>query len=201
VTENFEHKGVVFRLTDSAGVRTSNEMIEAEGIQRTLALLEKSFFNILVVNPFETHPQSFHAISDKVFDLLIVTHTDVPGYEEAYAELKEIPKSKEIFHAPIGPLRNDFAIARIKQKIFSLVFDKYQSIIQKQPLLIERQKDLIRNIHQSLMNFEKLSKTTTDAAILSFELKLIGNSVEELVGIITPDEILSSIFSNFCIGK
>jgi tRNA modification GTPase len=46
-----------------------------------------------------------------------------------------------------------------------------------------------------------LSKNEPDIAILSSELNTLVHCISELVGIVSPDQVLSSIFSNFCIGK
>jgi tRNA modification GTPase len=40
-----------------------------------------------------------------------------------------------------------------------------------------------------------------DIAILSNNINGLGLKLSELIGQITPDDVLNSIFSNFCIGK
>ena len=44
-------------------------------------------------------------------------------------------------------------------------------------------------------------KFRLDLGIITNELENIESSLEELIGIINKDEVLDSIFSNFCIGK
>ena len=67
---------VNYRLVDTAGIRETSDQIEEEGIRRSLDLITKSFFKILMVNPFETQIQNFSKIKDIEFDLLVFSHKD-----------------------------------------------------------------------------------------------------------------------------
>ena len=51
------------------------------------------------------------------------------------------------------------------------------------------------------MEFGDLTENVFDMAVISSELNGLGNSISELVGIVSPDDVLNDIFSNFCIGK
>ena len=64
-----------------------------------------------------------------------------------------------------------------------------------------RQRALIREGVQKLESFQKLIEKESDIGILSSELNLMGRLVEELFGTVSPDEVLESVFSRFCIGK
>jgi tRNA modification GTPase len=38
-------------------------------------------------------------------------------------------------------------------------------------------------------------------AILSSEVNIFSHYLSELIGVVSPDDVLNSIFANFCIGK
>ena len=84
----------------------------------------------------------------------------------------------------------------------TLINEKYQELYSDEPILLSRHKSLILGVGKSV---ENLSQTMEfqglDLGIITNELENIETSLEELIGIINTDEVLDSIFSNFCIGK
>jgi tRNA modification GTPase len=66
---------------------------------------------------------------------------------------------------------------------------------------LDRHKLLINDVSRALKNYENLSTYEHDVAILSHELNTLATCLSELIGIVSPDQILNSIFTNFCIGK
>lgn len=83
--------------------------------------------------------------------------------------------------------------------IASFVASKYQKLLSNDPLLIDRQCELLRTLAGECTGMEDL--LGGDIAILSAEVNSLGRKLTELIGIISPDDVLHNIFNNFCIGK
>lgn len=188
--------GVKYKLIDTAGIREIDDSIEAEGIKRTKKKLGHSFFSILLINPFEI-VSGFEDLLNYSFDLILFTHSDRFGFEEARRNLVE--KFPEL--GPMGAVNLKEPTLKFEQDLFNFINNKYLSEVSCKPILLERHKQLILKIDSLLLQYQVLTKTETDVAILSQELNTLGHCISELVGIISPDQILNSIFSNFCIGK
>ena len=111
------------------------------------------------------------------------------------------PHSKSA--GPMGPIES--LLGPIEplstHQLFSLVLAKYTKIIENAPILIDRHRKSIKNIYSMFSDFSMLATETDDIAILSHEINRLEASLADLIGIISPDEVLASIFSNFCIGK
>lgn len=196
LAETIVIEGVKYKLIDTAGIRESQDLIESEGIKRTKKKLAQSFFAILLVNPFEIIDGFAELLSNK-FDLILFTHHDLPGFEDARKKLVAL-------YPVLGPtgamdLRN-FSV-EWEKKIFDLVNKKYLSETASKPILLDRHKSLILQTSQVLSSYQTLTAHENDVAILSQELNALGHCISELIGIVSPDQILNSIFSNFCIGK
>ena len=189
-------EGVKYKLIDTAGIRESFDQIEAEGIKRTKKKLKETFFSILLINPFEI-VEGFDELIQNKFDLVYFTHCDLPGFTEAKEILiQKFPKLGSIGAINLLNLDKEFDLVLQGQ-----VNKKYLDTISCKPILLDRHKHLISQASQVLTQYQELSKTESDVAILSQELNALGHCISELIGIVSPDQILNSIFSNFCIGK
>lgn len=189
-------EGVKYRLVDTAGVREASDVIEAEGVKRAKKKLKDSFFKILLINPFEMHDGISELLEDD-FDLIYFTHADVNGFEKAKAEVVRIhPKLGSIGAINVAVLGPNW-----ENTFKALVNNKYLKSIENQPMLLDRHKHLIIQAQQILSTYNNLAQSETDVAILSSELNALGHCVSEVIGIVSPEQVLNSIFRNFCIGK
>jgi tRNA modification GTPase len=196
LSESIVIEGVKYKLIDTAGIREASDLIEAEGIKRTKKKMAHSFFSILLINPLEMRDE-FSSLAQLSFDAVYFTHKDVPGFSEAHKNLLKIYPQ----FGPMGAMNLTKEITLLERDLFAQVNNKYLSITKDQPILLDRHKLLISQVNTHLEAYVKLSTYETDVAILSHELNTLATCLSELLGIVSPDQILNSIFSNFCIGK
>lgn len=226
-----------FRIVDTAGVRSSENEIESEGIKRSLAWIDKAFYKILVINPFDFKEKNFDDFKNYSFDLIVFTHADKKDFIKSFQKISDLPETGRILIAgadapigpkgTIGPIGPDFKNGPIEPELLigpmgpvikngpiepdqiyygwdsieNLTIRKYTELTSKNPIIIERHRHLIAQIHDDITKFQVVMDETRDIAILSSEINIIETRIFELVGIVKPDDILTSIFSNFCIGK
>lgn len=189
-------EGVKYKLIDTAGIREATDVIEAEGIKRTKKKLGQSFYSILLINPLEI-VDGFSDLLNNTFDLILFTHKDLPGFAAARSKLVE----KFPILGPMGAIDLLNLETGWESNLNSLINKKYLLETIDKPILLDRHKHLILQSYQVLMRYQDVSKSESDVAILSQELNALGHCISELLGIVSPDQILNSIFSNFCIGK
>lgn len=196
LTEYLLIEGVKYKLVDTAGMREASDLIEAEGVKRAKKKLQNSFFKVLLINPFEMEP-GFSELLAENFDLKLFTHSDLSGFEDAKKKLVSAhPELGSIGAINLKVLDENWELD-FKQGINK----KYLQVIQSQPLLLDRHKHLILQASAVLTDYEVLAKSESDVAILSSELNTLGHCISEVIGIVSPEQVLNSIFTNFCIGK
>jgi tRNA modification GTPase len=196
LSESLVIDGVKYKLIDTAGIREATDLIEAEGIKRTKNKMQHSFFSILLINPFEMRDE-FSDLSKLHFDAIYFTHKDVPGFSVAHNKVTaEFPQ-----FGPMGAIDLLNSQTNFEHELFVSVNNKYLSLTKNKPILLDRHKLLILEVDTQLKKYVKLSTYEMDVAILSHELNILASCLSELLGIVSPDQILNSIFSNFCIGK
>ena len=237
VSEDLYISNSLYTLVDTAGVRETEDVIEKEGVARSLEILKDSFFKILLVDPKDFNSDYFKNFCDEDFDLIIFTHSDDANFNEnlktnGLQTLKAIGPIEPVDFGPIEPvgfgpiepadfgpiepadfgpieplfkksfktnlLRGD---SNLPSFIFDLVSDKYMNLIDFDPILIERHNESIKNIYKAFRTYEDTIKNIDDISVIGSELNIVGHCVSELIGIISPDNVLHNIFDNFCIGK
>ncbi len=188
--------GIKFRLVDTAGIRESDDLIENEGVKRSKKKLTEGFFSILLINPFEMLP-TFETFRSSHFDLIFFTHRDLPGFDEAVASVI----TSHPWLGPTGAIDLNFPPADFEISINQKINEKYLRLVQDKPILLSRHRELILTASLKIKEYQILAVSETDVGVLSQELSFLGHCVSELLGIVSPDQVLNSIFSNFCIGK
>jgi len=219
--------GTNYSLVDTAGVRESKDQIEVIGIDRSFEILKRSFFRILAINPFETNEIDLSKFPDLDFDLIIFSHSDLDGFKDAllafdfsrlncsqlcFASLKSGSIEPANFKSgSIGPTltSNTGSIepassvlpGPIEPFVKGLIEKKFQSLTLNSPILLERHRAVINKTYLHSVEFSSKINEIGDVAILSSEVNIFSNYLSELIGIVSPDDVLNSIFANFCIGK
>ncbi len=203
ISEYIKLKGTTYKLVDTAGLRAkTDDEIEKMGMKLSLEKLTKAFFKILVINPLETFSPSADYLKMK-FDMVVFTHKDDPSFDKAMVEFMAKHGSIEPLKnlGPIEPIMISTLSGPIEPKLESLISDKFAQLLANSPILLERQRLELNKLYLIISEFNELSITEPDMAILSHELNNIGQSLSELIGVIAPDDVLDNLFSNFCIGK
>ncbi len=182
--------GVVFNLIDTAGIRTSDDTIEQEGVKRTRQKI---------------------AESDIVVEVEDLSNPNSDGAEF----IKGIPEGKVIraFNkVDIMPdnSSNHLAISALKGDNMSKLRDE---IVRKAKALIkedessdvivtnERHRDCLLKSCEYLVNAKSQIESGGGNELISYEIRSAMDSLTEIIGKTTNVDILNNIFAKFCIGK
>lgn len=211
VNEKISIEDISFNLVDTAGLRVAENKVEARGIELSLEKAKNAFYKILLINPFDPETSEFLLEQNLRPDLVIFTHEDLDNFDSYVGPIEPIFKSGPIeptgkHDGPIGPEIIKTSLNKIdlslEEDIFKKIISKYNKLASMDPLLVDRQKFIISDILIKFQNYKQIILSPHfDISIASFELNTLGHCISELIGIVSPDEILESIFSNFCIGK
>ncbi len=178
-------------ISDTAGIRESKDEIEKKGIKLALKRAEDADLNIIVIEPKSVDFTGFlnDLVSEK--SIIVINKIDL-GYKNIN---QKFSKFNPIFLSIKNETNLDELINRIKDKLKNKFVNSNETFITR-----ERHRQSLEACVQNLKNFEeKNSKEDFDKA--AEDLRLATRHLGMIVGKVDVEEILGSIFSDFCIGK
>ncbi len=178
-------------ISDTAGIRESKDEIEKKGIKLALKRAEDADLNIIVIEPKSIDFTGFlnDLINEKA--IIVINKVDL-GYKNIN---HQIEKFNPIFLSIKNETNLDELINRIKDKLKNKFVSSNETLITR-----ERHRLSLEACVHNLKNFEeKNSKEDFDKA--AEDLRLATRHLGMIVGKVDVEEILGSIFSDFCIGK
>tara|TARA_Y100001970_G_scaffold290910_1_gene426221 strand:- start:433 stop:1764 length:1332 start_codon:yes stop_codon:yes gene_type:complete len=178
-------------ISDTAGIRDSKDEIEKKGIKLSLKKAEKADLKLVVVDAKSIDLSGFLNDLLKNDALLVINKSDL-------LKDKLDPEISKLNHVLIS-LKNNFNIDKLISKIIDKLKNKF---ISEEDILItrERHRQHLEQCAYYLKNFMvKNDKKDFDKG--AEDLRLATKHLGIIVGKIDVEEILGSIFNDFCIGK
>ncbi|MBS1913130.1 MAG: tRNA uridine-5-carboxymethylaminomethyl(34) synthesis GTPase MnmE [Bacteroidetes bacterium] len=188
--ERVAHGGVQFRLVDTAGLRHTTDLIEAEGVERASDLV---------------------ATADHVFYLIDSSRTESAAEELALVDRmrNEFPhtsfvavatKCDEQHRSVEGAISCSVHDRSTITGLLDLLAEDYtRNLSDIVALVNERQYHLLGAVRSHLSEIEY--RSTSDTELLSADLRILLAPISELTGSAVGDDVLNKLFSSFCIGK
>jgi len=178
-------------ISDTAGIRNSKDEIEKKGIKLSLDRAENADLKLVVVDAKSIDLSGF--LNDLLKDnsILVVNKSDL-----LKGELDpEITKLDHVLISLKENLNLDKLISKIKNEL------KLKFLINEDVLITrERHRQHLVQCSNNLINFlDKNDKKDFDKA--AEDLRLATRHLGMIVGKVNVEEILGSIFNDFCIGK
>ena len=176
-------------LSDTAGIRKSKNEIEKKGIKLALKKAEEADLNLIVIEPKNLEFTGFLKDLIKPNSILVINKCD----------LKEViltEQMKKIDHVIIS-VKNNTNLENLILKIKSKLKGKF---IQTEEIIITRERHR-QNLEQCLQNLVNFKNQKDDFDKAAEDLRLATRHLGMIVGKVDVEEILGSIFNDFCIGK
>ena len=190
-------------ISDTAGIRDSKDEIEKKGIKLALQKAEESDLKIVVLHPENLDFKPFLEDSNSENTIVVLNKSDIklgkpPGIGN-YFRLNHLGKNLKdinIIHTSIKEEENLVdLINAIKEKLKNKFISSDDILITR-----ERHRQHLQQCLDHLNNFNQ-KKEIEDFDKAAEDLRLATRHLGMIVGKVDVEEILGSIFNDFCIGK
>jgi tRNA modification GTPase len=179
-------RGILFRLTDTAGLRETNDPVEREGVARSGRAMESADLVLHIFDASATTPPA--PLNDR--EILVANKCDL---------------------LPTESLKHTGAIAvsSLTGEGFDALLDamtnangsKHAVTGDSLAAINARHKALLESAATSLRAAAELVQTSAPPELAAVELRSALDALGRIVGATDTEDILGEIFSRFCIGK
>ena len=202
IEDTMDIDGITFRFIDTAGIRQTHDTIEALGIERSFQAIKRADIVLWVIDQTEAEKQ-IAALSGKIIPLcegkrLILTFNK--------SDLNAPPASIEALGFP-EDIPSIFLSAKQKEGIgllqSLLVKTAHLPAISSSDIIVTniRHYEALTRASEAIHRVQEGLSTGLPADLVSQDLRECIFHLSDIVGEVTTDEVLGTIFEHFCIGK
>ena len=176
-------------LADTAGIRETKNEVEKKGISLAFGKSKEADLNIIVID------NSSKAINNKIKDLInkdsivLLNKSDIKENQNHKFDtdtiLVSVKNNKNI----------DIVIKKIKEKLSKKFTSNNSALITR-----ERHRAKLNDCLKEIEKFQKKDQNK-DIELAAEDLRMATRHLGSIVGKVDVEEILGSIFKDFCIGK
>jgi tRNA modification GTPase len=196
--ETIQIEGIPLHIIDTAGLRETEDKVERIGIERTWGEIEKADIVLQLVDARGGETPADHAVAVKLPARLprIVIHNkcDLAGLSPK-RETPDAQQKRRYTHIWLSAKQGQG---------MDLLHDELLRLAgwagHGEDVILARERHLLA-ISKATGSLDKAAGQLRQLELCAEELRLAQQSLSEITGEFTPDDLLGEIFSRFCIGK
>ena len=199
IEEIINIKGIPLVLTDTAGIRKTEDIVENIGVEKSKKFIENADLVLLVLDASRELESEDREVIEEIQNhnkktIVLLNKIDL----ERKIELDEFGLENILEISA----KDNIGIEDMEERIYSYIVEENVEDSSEKLIItnirhktaLEKTKDAIRNIFE-----------TIDAGmpmdLISVDLKEAFDSLSEITGEISSEDILDHVFGNFCVGK
>ncbi|EOH83888.1 MULTISPECIES: tRNA uridine-5-carboxymethylaminomethyl(34) synthesis GTPase MnmE [Enterococcus] len=200
IEEYVNVRGVPLKLIDTAGIRETEDVVEKIGVERSRKALAEAELILLVLNQSEGLTQEDKQLLELTAGsrrIILLNKTDLEP-KLAPAELAQYAADEPIFSVSV--LTNE-GLDQLEQAIADLFFGGKTTDKDASYLSNTRHIALLENAVQSLSEVIQGIEAGMPVDLVQIDMTRCWDYLGEVVGDSVQDELITQLFSQFCLGK
>lgn len=190
--------GIILNMIDTAGIRTTDDKIEAIGVEKSKKMMKESDLVLFVLNNNEEITEDIKELLQEVKNknyLVLINKTDL----ESKLNLKELDiDDTKIIRMSI---KNNQGLEELKEKIIELFNISQIQTTDPTYLSNTRSISILKSCLESIKEVEKGLGNNQPIDMIELDIKDIWEKLGTINGTTYEEELLDEMFSRFCLGK
>lgn len=189
IEETINLGGIPIRLLDTAGLRSSASELERQGISRTEKSLRTADLLLHVADRSESKPAHFHSRPQNGNEIVLLNKSDLPEHPDWSG-----------FNALRISCLNEEGLPELRNEILNRITK--QNLRPENTVAINtRHRDCLRRALEACTRADTALRKNVSPEYVVVDLNDALHAVGEIIGSIGVEDILDSVFAQFCIGK
>ncbi|PYJ55119.1 MAG: tRNA uridine-5-carboxymethylaminomethyl(34) synthesis GTPase MnmE [Verrucomicrobia bacterium] len=219
IEETANIRGLPVVFVDTAGLRQAGDVIEQEGIRRSHETVTKAELILHVFDvsePFTREDETYLAQFAYKKRIIVRNKVDLPmkltlpltpslspsdGERVAEGRVRGDPNAINATRVVDVCALTGQGIEPLKDAIKDLVWTGEIKAEMLQVMINSRHQDALRRAREATVRTIEAFRNDLTLELVALDLRIAVNAVGEIVGKTATEDLLDSIFSQFCIGK
>jgi len=196
--------GFPFRLIDTAGLRVADEPVERIGIEVTHRFLERADLVLLCVPAGEGMSDEEHAFLEEVRGVpVVLVETKADAALEHHGAGRARATDDEKVAAKLRTsARTGEGLDQVRRLLPELVYSAVVAVSSDAPVLTRRRHaEALRSARAGVEEFRAALRAGLPPEVASTHLRPAETALEEILGVISVEDVLDAVFAEFCVGK
>ncbi|MGN0966960.1 MAG: tRNA uridine-5-carboxymethylaminomethyl(34) synthesis GTPase MnmE [Candidatus Coprovivens sp.] len=190
--------GIILNMIDTAGIRTTDDKIEAIGVEKSKKMMKESDLVLFMLNNNEEITEDIKELLQEVKNknyLVLINKVDL----ESKLNLKELDiDDTKIIRMSI---KNNQGLEELKEKIIELFNISQIQTTDPTYLSNTRSISILKSCLESIKEVEKGLGNNQPIDMIELDIKDIWEKLGTINGTTYEEELLDEMFSRFCLGK
>ena len=200
IEEYVNVRGVPLQLIDTAGIRETDDVVERIGVERSRKALNEADFVLLILNQSEELMDEDLRLLEQTKDfkrIILLNKTDLPTKIDM-DKVKEFATASEIVTTSM--LMKE-GIDQLEEKIADYFFQGQMNERDATYLSNTRHIALLEKAEQALQEVANGVDMGMPVDLIQIDFTRAWDLLGEITGDTVQDELLTQLFSQFCLGK
>lgn len=200
IEEYVNVNGVPLKLVDTAGIRETKDIVEQIGVERSKKALAEADLVLLVLNQSEALTPSDIELLEMTQNskrIILLNKTDLPSQLDRTL-LATYSQDSPIF--AISVLAQD-GLEQLEQAISELFFAGQMNQNDASYLSNSRHIALLEQAQMALQEVQSGIQAQMPVDLVQMDLTRCWDLLGEIIGESVQDELITQLFSQFCLGK
>ena len=190
--------GILLNMVDTAGIRETEDMIEAIGVEKSLKMIEESDLILFMLNNNEALTADLKQLLDKINNkkyLVLINKIDL----ENKLDRNELKVAQDRI-LELSILENK-GIDELKDKIVEMF--NLNELETKDPTYLSNSRSIsiLKKCLKNIEDKEKSLENNMPIDMIELDIKSIWEELGTINGSTYEEELLDEMFKRFCLGK
>lgn len=193
-------QGIPVQITDTAGIRETEDLIEQIGIEKSKEAFNKADLILFIIDgsqPLTQEDRDIMSYMDQRKSIVMINKTDLAQVVTREDMAGLVPSAYLIE----GAIKHGAGIPELEAQIVEMVY--HGKVKQEDSMMVTnvRHKQLLQQAHSAIQDAMEMTDQKEALDFIEVDIKNSYDFLGEIIGESVAEDIIDQVFARFCLGK